>query len=99
MSAKTTRLHAQRDGGPGEVGLKKPGRAIGLKAVADAEDGLDVLIGVATQLFAEAADVYVESAGADLGAIAPDLHQQSFARNDLPGVLYQQGQQVVLLTG
>ena len=44
----------------------------GLEAVADAEDGLDVLVGVGAQLLAQAADVHVEGSGADLGAVAPN---------------------------
>ena len=71
----------------------------GLKAVADAENRLDILVGVVAELFAQAADVDVERARADLGAIAPDAHQQRLARDDLAGVLDEQRQQVVLFAG
>ena len=60
-----------------------------LEAVSDTEDRLDVLIGIAAQLLAQTAHVHVERARADLGAVAPDLHQKRFARNDFARVLHQ----------
>ena len=60
-----------------------------LEAVADAEDGLDVLIRIATQFLAQPAHVDVECARADGGAVAPDLHQKRITGDDFARVLHQ----------
>src|ERR1035437_5959214 len=84
-----TGLRTERHGGTEEVGLKEPRGMERLEAVSDAENGLDVLIGIAAQFLAEPAHVDVECARADLGAVAPDLHQKRFARDDFARVLHQ----------
>src|SRR5690348_6043109 len=67
---KKTDLRAERDDGLLHQGrLEEPGGMKGLKAVPDTEDGLDVLVGVPAQLFAQAAHVDVEGAGADLRTV------------------------------
>ena len=73
----------------GTCGLEKTRGVEGLEAVADTEDGLDVLVGVAAELLAQTADVHVQRARADFGAVAPDLHEERFARDDLARVLHQ----------
>jgi hypothetical protein len=79
--------------------LEKPRRVVGLEAVPDAEDGLDVLIRIPAQLLAQAPNVYVERTRPNFGSIAPHPHEQRLAGYDFPCVLNQQGQQIVLLTG
>src|ERR1019366_9839436 len=84
-----TGLRPESDGRLGYLRSKKPRCMERLEAVSDAEDGLDILIGVATKLLAQPAHVDVEGARADGGAVAPDLHQERVARDDFPRVLHQ----------
>src|SRR5262249_51398655 len=81
------------------LGWELPGRAVGLEAISDSEDHLDVLIRVPTQLLAEPPDVHVQDAGANVGTVTPDLHQQGFPRNDFANMLHQEGEKLVLLAG
>ena len=80
------------------MGLKKSRRAIRLEPVSNPENGLDILVRIAAQLLPQTPDVHVEGAGADLGAVSPDLPQQGVARNDLTGVANQKGKQLIFLS-
>ena len=70
-----------------------------LETIPDAEDGLDVLVGIHTQFLAQPANVNIQRSGTNFGAVAPHTHQQCLSRDDLPGMLDEQRQQIVLLTG
>src|SRR5690349_15206395 len=72
--------------------VKKARRVKRLEPIPDAEDRLDVLVGVRSQLLAQAADMNVQRAGSNFRAIAPNPKQQSLARDDLPRVLHEKRQ-------
>jgi len=56
----------------------------GLEAIADAEDGLDVAISVGAELLAQAADMHVQGAGADLFAVAPNSQEKQTLEEGSP---------------
>src|SRR5678816_4072042 len=66
-----------------------------LKAVPDAEDGLDVLFAVLPEFLPQAANVHIQGARANLIAVTPDTHEQNLAGDDFAGVLHQEGKQLV----
>jgi hypothetical protein len=66
-----------------------------LKAVPDAEDGLDVLLAILPEFLPQAANVHIQRARANLIAVTPDTHEQNLAGDDFAGVLHQEGKQLV----
>src|ERR1035437_3314418 len=77
--------------------VKKTRSVIRLETVPNAEDGLDVPVGIAAQFLSQPADMNIQRAGADFSPIAPDLHQQSFPGDDLAGMPDEQRKQGILL--
>jgi len=68
-----------------------------LIAVPNSKDCFDVLGCVRPQFSPQSANVHVQGACPDPGAVAPNQSQQSLAGNDLPGALHQQCQHTILL--
>src|SRR5712664_1664840 len=69
--------------------LQRALRTERLKAVTNPEDRFNILLAITAQLLAEPADMHIERARADLGAVAPDSPQQRLARDNLARVLHQ----------
>src|SRR6266496_1964294 len=87
--AREFTLGAERQGVFGHAGVEEPRRMEWLEPVPDTEDGLDVLVRISAQLLAKPADMNVERARADFGAVAPNPQKQRFARNDFACMLHQ----------
>ena len=93
MSATMRTCNDQRRG----LGLIAPVRMERLESVADAEDGLEIFPAVGAEFCAQPPNVDIQCPRSDLIAVAPDAHEQHFARYDLACVFYQQRKQFVFL--